>query len=318
MIEGGTIVREFKFNPSLLVPFGDKEICERVRNVKREDITKHSNPDFKITVVKDDDMAFMRVWDIFSRIKRAAEEDRRLVLILPQPHPQYRKVAYLINKHRINCRNLHTFNMDEWADQDGNIAPETYPNGFLYAMMHNFYFNLDEDLRPSKSQIIGPTNKNFKDYGKMIEDLGGADVCYGGIGWSGHIAFIEPGSKEFEGSLEEWKEMGPRIVTLSSFTIAQSSLDPDFGMSGDWAAIPPRAATIGPAEILGAKHYCSWNSFAVGATSVSWQRFTVRFAIHGPVTQKIPATILQTRKTDMYISETIAQDIKQDSGLSWY
>ncbi|GAJ16275.1 unnamed protein product, partial [marine sediment metagenome] len=57
-----------------------------------------------------------------------------------------------------------------------------------------------------------------------IEDLGGADACYSGPGWTGHLAFIEPDAPEFEGSLEEWKKMGPRIVTLSPFTIAQNSL----------------------------------------------------------------------------------------------
>lgn len=302
----------FKFSPSRWVPFEDQDVCEKIRKIKKEEITKHPNPDLKIRIIKDEDMAFMRIWDIFSRIKQAYEEDRRLVMILPQPHPQYKKVAYLINKYRINCKQLYTFNMDEWADQDGNIAPETYPKGFLYAMMHNFYYNIDEDLRPPKNQIIGPTNKNIKDYGKMIEDLGGADLCDGGIGWSGHLAFIDPGAKEFEGSFEEWKQMGPRIVTLNLFTIAQSCLEPDFGMSGDWSAVPPRAATIGPAQILRAKHYCSWNDFTIGGTPVSWQRFAVRFALHGPITQKLTATLLQLRKTDVYISETIAENIVEE------
>ncbi|MCL5071497.1 MAG: hypothetical protein M1308_11470 [Actinobacteria bacterium] len=302
----------FKFSPSRWVPFEDQTVCEKIRKIKKEEITKHPNPDLKIRIIKDEDMAFMRIWDIFSRMKQAYEEDRRLVMILPQPHPQYKKVAYLINKYRIDCKQLYTFNMDEWADQDGNIAPETYPKGFLYAMMHNFYYNIDEDLRPPKNQIIGPTNKNIKDYGKMIEDLGGADLCDGGIGWSGHLAFIDPGAKEFEGSFEEWKQMGPRIVTLNLFTIAQSCLEPDFGMSGDWSAVPPRAATIGPAQILRAKHYCSWNDFTIGGTPVSWQRFVVRFALHGPITQKLTATLLQLRKTDVYISETIAENIVEE------
>lgn len=61
---------------------------------------------------------------------------------------------------------------------------------------------------PSQKQIHGPSNANLKDYGKMIADLGGADVCCGGIGWSGHIAYIEPGSAAFAASsLEEWKKM---------------------------------------------------------------------------------------------------------------
>ena len=93
---------DFKFQPSKFVPyFDDQEACEKVRNIKREDIGKTSNPDLKVTVVKDDDMAFMRIWDIFSRIKEASEKADTLVLILPQPHHQYRKGTYLINKHRI-------------------------------------------------------------------------------------------------------------------------------------------------------------------------------------------------------------------------
>ena len=309
----------FKFQPSRWVPyFDDQDVCEKVRNIRREDIAKKNNPDLKVAVIKDDDIAFMRVWNIFSRIKEASEKDEKLVLILPQPHPQYRKVAYLINKHRINCRKIYTFNMDEWADDEGNIAPETYPKGFMYSMLNNFYYNLDKDLRPPRENIQGPSNKNIKNYGRMIEDLGGADLCDGGIGWSGHLAFIEPGSKEFEGTFEEFKQMGPRLVTLSPFTIAQSCMDPDFGMSGDWASIPPRAATIGPAQILGARQYCSWNSFTIGATPVSWQRFAVRFALHGPVTQKVPSTLLQVREANVYISETIAQDIQKETEISWY
>ena len=311
-------MENFKYNISQWAPFQDKEVCEKVRNIKKADITKHKNPDFRIRVIKDSDFAFMRIWDIFSRIKKASDEGEKLVLILPQPHPQYIKVAYLINKFKVSCKNLYTFNMDEWADQDGNIAPETYPNGFLYAMKNNFYYRLDKNLRPPEDQIVGPTNKNLKDYSKMMEDLGGVDVCYGGIGWSGHIAFIEPGAKEFEGSLEEWKEMGPRIVTLNPFTIAQSCLDPDFGMSGDWSAIPPRAATIGPTQVISAKLRSSWNPFTIASTHVSWHRFTVRLAAHGPVTPLVPASILQTLRTDFYISKTIAEDIEFNKELSWY
>ena len=30
------------------MPFQDQEVCRRVAAIKREDITKHPNPDFKI------------------------------------------------------------------------------------------------------------------------------------------------------------------------------------------------------------------------------------------------------------------------------
>lgn len=42
----------FNYSPSKYVPFRDMEVLERVRKIKREDIDKHPNPDFKIMVKK--------------------------------------------------------------------------------------------------------------------------------------------------------------------------------------------------------------------------------------------------------------------------
>lgn len=309
----------FDYGVSQFAPFRDKDVCARIRSITREEIANHPNPDFHIQVVKDDEIAALRINDIFGRIKASDDEDKRLVMILPQPHPQYIKVAELINKHRVNCRNLFTFNMDEWADEAGNVAPETYPNGFMYAMLNNFYYLLDEDLRPPLSQIQGINNRNLNDYAQMMDDLGGVDLCDGGIGWSGHVAFIEPGSPEFSApTLDEWKEMGPRIVTLTPFTLAQTALDPDFGMSGDWSNIPPKAATIGPAQIIKARQRNSWNHFTLAGTDVSWQRFTVRLAAHGPITPDCPASLLQLGPTNMYISEAVAQNIESNHEVSFY
>jgi len=300
----------FSYSPSKWIPYRNKEVIERVRKIKREDITKHNNPDYKIRVVRDDEIEFSWVTDMFYRIKKASDEGRKLVLILPNPAHCYKKVAHLINKFRVSCKNLYTFNMDEYADEDGNIAPESFPQGFMRAVKNYFYYSIEKELRPPENQIIGFTNENLKDYGKMIEDLGGADACYSGPGWTGHLAFIEPDAPEFEGSLEEWKKMGPRIVTLSPLTIAQNSLHGSFGMSGDLAMVPPKAATIGPKEVINAKYRMDMHSLTVNNTRVSWQRFITRLCLHGEVTPLVPTSILQTLKTDVYVSETIAQDIE--------
>jgi glucosamine-6-phosphate deaminase len=240
-------------------------------------------------------------------------------MIIPNPAPLYSKVAYLINKFKVNCRNLHTFNMDEYADENGNIAAEEWQKGLMYAALHNFYYQIDEKLRPPRAQIQGFTNKNIMDYSKMIADLGGADICYSGPGWIGHLAAIEPALKgsEFEADFEEWKKMGPRIVTLSPFTIAQSSFHGSFGMSGDLAIVPPKAVTIGPADVIEAKFRMDWNYFKVLGTGVSWQRFITRLIAHGPVTPLVPTSILQTLRTDFYISESIAQDIKPEWDVTY-
>jgi len=302
----------FSYSPSKWIPYRNKEVIERVRKIKREDISKHNNHDYKIRVVRDDEIEFIWVTDMFYRIKKASDEGRKLVLILPNPAHCYKKVAHLINKFRVSCKNLYTFNMDEYADEDGNIAPESFPQGFMRAVKNYFYYSIEKELRPPENQIIGFTNENLKDYGKMIEDLGGADACYSGPGWTGHLAFIEPDAPEFEGSLEEWKKMGPRIVTLSPFTIAQNSLHGSFGISGDLAMVPPKAATIGPKEVINARYRMDMHSLTVNNTRVSWQRFITRLCLHGEVTPLVPTSILQTLKTDVYVSETIAQDIEPD------
>ena len=310
-----------EFKMASWIPFQDQAACEKARSVTRADLAGFQHPNLKITILKDEEFAFHQVMAIFGRIKQAADEGRRHVIILPNPEPLYASVAFLCNKFRVNCRHLYTFNMDECADQDGNIAPETWENSFLFNMKRNFYAKLDPDLRPPESQVVGPTNANFAHYGKMIEDLGGADVCYGGIGWSGHVAYIEPGSDAFPPlPMDEWIKIGPRVVTLTPFTILQNCLLEDTGISGDWSSMPPKGATIGPKEYMGARLRSSWNGFMCGASQVSWQRFTMRLAITAKPTPLVPSTMLQMGPSELFINESLAADIKPDvvTDLAWH
>ncbi len=307
----------FDFEPSKWIPFRDKKVIERVMKIRRQDITKHPNPNFKIRVVPDDEIEWIWVADMFHRIKGAAEDHQKVVLILPNPASVYRKLALLINKFRVNCRHVYTFNMDEYADQDGNVAPESWPWSFMASTKRFLYSSIEPKLRMPERQIMGPTTKNIKYYSRMIADIGGADACYSGPGWTGHLAFIEPDAPEFEADLEQWKKLGSRIVTLSPFTIAQNSLHGFFGASGNLAAVPPKAATIGPADVIAAKYRMDINALKTAGTKVSWQRFITRLATHGPVTPRVPTSILQTLTTDCYISETIAQDIEPDWDMEY-
>jgi glucosamine-6-phosphate deaminase len=304
--------QRFEFNPSPWVPFRNKKEIERVVNIKKEELEKHPNPDFKIRIVPDADLEYYWITDMFKRIKQAADTGAKLVMILPNPAPVYRNLARLINACNIDCRNIYAFAMDEYADENGNIAPEGWEFGFTNSMMKFFYYELEPQLRPRKEQFVGFTKKNLNDYSRMISDMGGADICYSGPGWTGHLAFIEPDAPEFQGTLEEWKQMGARICTLSPFTLAQNSLHGYFGKSGNLAAVPPKAATIGPADVIKAKHRFDTHAISVHGTTTAWQRFISRLVLHGPVTPLVPESILQTLRTDVFVSETIAQNIEPD------
>jgi glucosamine-6-phosphate deaminase len=282
-----------------------------VRAIPRAKLTEHPNPDFRIRILPDAEIEPLWIADMFERIRRSSEAGEQFVMIAPNPWPSYDKVARLINEHRISCHHLHTFNMDEYANEHGDIAPESWAFGFGHAFKKFFYANIDADLRPPENQIHGLSNENIAHYGKMLADLGGADICYSGPGWTGHLAFIEPDAPEFAAaSLEEWKKMGPRVCTLSPFTIAQNSLHGCFGASGDLTAVPPKAATIGPAEVVAAKHRLDLHAITVGGGFHSWQRLTSRLVLHGPVTPLVPESLLQTLRTDVWVSESIAQDIE--------
>jgi 6-phosphogluconolactonase/glucosamine-6-phosphate isomerase/deaminase len=302
----------FAYSPSKHVPFRDVAMLQKARNIKREDFLAHPNKNLHITLMSDSELLLAFVSDLFFRIKEAMEADRQLVMILPQPWPMYTHIAHMLNRAKINCKKLHTFNMDEYADENGNIAPESWPWGFTHALKKYFYNELDPALRPPEKQMIGLQNENFKDYGRMIADLGGADICYQGPGWTGHLAFVEPDAPEVPKNLDEFVRMGPSIVTLSPFTLAQNSLHGSFGASGDIAAVPPKAATIGPAQSLGAKNRIGMYGIGVHGTATSWQRLTARLALFGPVTPLVPDSIVQLKPSDVWVTENIAADIKVD------
>ena len=299
----------FEFKIADFVPYKNKEVLEKVRKMSGEELTKHPNPDFRIKIVTDPSLVW--VADMMARIVRSDLLDEKCVMILPNPCPViYESVAAEINRMRVNCRNVHVFTMDEWADDQGNIAPIDYKAGFSHSQLKYFYGKIDEDLRMPLSNIHYPTTENIKYYSQMLHDEGDADVCYSGPGWAGHIAFIDPCVPEFSPNLDEFLNQGARVVTLNPMTIMQNSLHGVFGQSGDIANVPPRAATIGPLDVKRAKNRLEFHALTTSGAFSSWQRMVSRLILQGEVTPLVPSSILQLMKTDVFISEAIAAPIE--------
>jgi glucosamine-6-phosphate deaminase len=298
----------FEYDLARFIAFRDAGVCARVRAIRRQDITSHANPDFDIRIINDKP-AFYGAFatDIVKRIKEAAESGRKVVMILPVgPMPQYEIAARTINEMRMPCEGLVTFNMDEYADQDGNTAPADWPGSFQRAMMESFFSRIDPELRPRPQNLHFPTSDVIASYGRMIEDEGGADVCYGGIGWCGHIAFWEADlGHEFGDDLEAYKNAGPRCVELAPMTIMQNALH-SFG--GDWSWVPPRANTIGPGQVMSARCRSFWLDGDLGG-GVSWQRFIARLCAHGPVNTLVPGSLLQLARGSYTLLGSVADDV---------
>lgn len=296
------------------LPIQDRAVCEKARNIKRSEITNHPRKNVKIRVIEDEatfNLAFFL--DIVSGIKRALDEGRKkYVLIIPAPIPQYAWVAEMINRFNIPCHHVFTFNMDEYCDQDGNSPTRDWKGGFQYWMWRDLFSRIKPELRMPENQINFPTKESVKDYSRKLEDLGGADVCYGGIGWCGHIAFVEPHvGAQVNNDLDAFLKMGTMKVKLHPITVCQNSLYSDGGGAGDWSKLPGHAYTVGPKDVAGAKLRSSWNGFGCGDSM--WQRFITRLAIFGPVTPKIPASILQLFRSDIYFSAAVAADCSSET-----
>ena len=88
----------FRYAMSRFIPFRDEQACARVRAIRRTDITKHTNPDFRIEVIEDRTQFYSRfAIDMVERIQKAGREGRKCVLILPVgPVPQYAIAAEMI------------------------------------------------------------------------------------------------------------------------------------------------------------------------------------------------------------------------------
>lgn len=301
--------KDYIFEPSKCVPFRNLEILEKVRNIPRSEMEKHPNPDFKIRVVSD--VYAMFIADMFTRIKESDDLDKKVVMILPCPgYGIYSTLAAMINRFRVNCRNVYLFNMDEWADYDGNVAPETYRQSLKRCLLKAVYEKIDEDLRMPLDHIQAPTTKTINDYSNIIAEVGdgGADICYSAVGWPGHIAFIDPGTFPAN-TLEEFMKLGSRIVPSHPLTIAENSLMGVYGLSGDVAAVPPCGATIGPIDIVRARNRMDMHGLTFGSSLSSWQRMISRLALYGPVSLDVPSSFLQLLPTSVYVSDAIAAPI---------
>lgn len=308
----------FTFQPAGFYPFKDTEEIKRVRAITKEDIIamngKHpSNPNIRLDVLKNDEFEMVMLTDMVKRIIDSDRNDKQVVMIMPNPCPTYRKVAYMLHELKVNCRNVKFYMMDEWADEDGNVAPLSYKAGFGNAF-YRFMVSQILDLGFQEKNFIYHSNKVTPDFSKMLADDGEADIIYSGPGWPGHLAFIDPVEDWFQPTMEEYCAQDAKVAHLHPLTIAQNSLHGSFGCSGDIANVPPMGAMMGPRDAMQAKNVLDCHGITTAGSKVTWQRLTSRLCIFGKPTQEAPASILQLRDkpTHIIMSENLATTIEPE------
>jgi glucosamine-6-phosphate deaminase len=226
---------------------------------------------------------------ILDEIETAQREGRASTFIVPVgPVDQYPILARLINARKISCREVVFINMDEYLDEHDQPVPEAHPLSFRGHMNRAFYNLLETSLAPAPQNRIFPDPNNLGTIEKAIESRGGVDVCFGGIGINGHVAFNEPPEAGENISVKEFAALPTRVVTLARETRTINSVT----VGGEISIVPRRAVTVGMREILASRRlrfYCNR----------PWQSAVVRRVLHGPLTPDCPASFLRTHADAM-------------------
>lgn len=219
---------------------------------------------------------------LFAHFARAIADDiaannaigRPTRLILPVgPVGQYPLLAELCNRENIPWRSVHVFLMDEYCDWQGRRIPLDHPLSFEGFARRTLFAQLRPELALPDAQLHAPDPLHIDRISEQIAQVGGIDVCYGGVGIHGHIAFNEPPiSRWFKLTPAEFKASKTRLVQLVPETMVMNA---SRAASGDFAALPPMAVTLGLADILASRRirlYCQGGV---------WQRTALRMVLFG-------------------------------------
>jgi len=206
-------------------------------------------------------------------------------LILPVgPIGQYPILVNISNQERISWKNVFVFNMDEYCDWQGRAINSDHPLSFKGYMFRTLVEGLDPELRIPTDQLLFPDPLNLDRISQRIQEVGGIDTCYGGIGYHGHIAFNEPViSRWYQVTPEEYRNSMTRLVLLEPETVVMNSIR---ATGGDPGRLPPMGVTLGLADIYASRRirlYCQ------GGT---WQRTVLRIALLANEDVRYPVTLL--------------------------
>ncbi|EKN69953.1 glucosamine/galactosamine-6-phosphate isomerase [Neobacillus bataviensis LMG 21833] len=274
--------------------------------ISREDLYKwcsmtiheiKDHPDLKANlVIKDSRTEIMEMVGnmMADEMIRNNGDGRPTKWILPAgPMDEYDTFITRVNSERISLKNLYIFHMDDFLDWEGRPYPVTDSYESLEGtMLAGFYNRIDSDLNVPDNQRFWPRINDLDALDHKVEELGGIDTIWAGVGCKGLVAFCEaPRSYCNRISIDEYANSKTRIVDLNEDTIVALS-ERTFG--GCYDRIPPRAITIGFKSMLTAKRAVCM------VTTGSWKQTVVRVALFSEPTLEYPVTLFPA-----YIPEMI-------------
>ena len=275
-----------------------------------DSITEHQahwNKEF--TPVKCDSLGEFETYmghEIALKIKNARDKGEKIAFILPVgPMGMYKWVVYFIKAWGVCCDHVYTFNMDEWADGEGNTLSPDNSGSFQYAMEQALFDPLGE-LTVPRAQRNFATKENLPTYPKKIAALkaeGAELVLVYGIGRMCHIAFWEPTFAADYESAADWEKAPYRIgAKIHPLTVEQNALT---SFKSRTTLVPCRANTIGPGIFLQA-YYAIGGADGTLGRGMQWQGMSLWMTLRHEKTPWITSTYIPTLKGKLFFLDELA------------
>lgn len=185
------------------------------------------------------------------------------------PVGTYKELINLYKNGVINFSEVTSFNLDEYFG-----LPKDNPQSYDHFMKANFFnhIDIDEENVYIPNGMSDNVEKECANYEKKMKEVGGIDLQLLGIGRNGHIGFNEP---------SDYFEPNTHLVQLDEDTIEANSR---FFDSID--EVPIKAISMGIGSIMRAKKILLLASGEGKADAIY-------DTAKGPITSKVPASILQ-------------------------
>ena len=253
-------------------------------------------------IVKEEwDVYFDMALTMLEEILANQKQKKATVMIVPVgPTQQYPILAELVNRLGVSLKNVHFFNMDEYLTDPHTVIAREDSMSFYGRMKRDFYDRVEPDLVMPESQRHFPEPGREAEYDRMIEALGGVDLCLGGLGINGHVAFNEAAEPTDPITADEFAALNTRVLPITRETRTINA----YGYQrGDLRGMPEWCITIGMNQILHArKIYIALNR--------PWQSGPLKHALHDREQGQLPATLLRRNGNLTYcMPEAIAEGI---------
>ena len=198
------------------------------------------------------------------------------------PIGAYKNLVEKYEQGDLDFSQVTTVNLDEYKG-----LPRENDQSYYYFMHDNLFDHVN--VKPENTHLPDGTKEDANEecarYEELIRSLGGQDLQLLGLGHNGHIGFNEP---------DTVFEKTTHCVDLQESTIEANKR---FFASAD--DVPKQAYTMGIGTIMQAKKI-------LVVVSGEDKADTVAKAFFGPVTPKVPASILQFHKDVILVADEAA------------